>query len=228
MVRDEEVYEVCGFDLLGADDAVVTIPTAGATYSDAKTVASVQAALVKKGYDIGKSGVDGLFGPDTKKAILKMQADAGLYASGKIDEGVIMALGVTPGVLQPGVTLQGKAAVQAQVALDAATAAEHANTPSDVQIAAQQAVDAAPPAPPELKQDAQAALVKAKAAKTPAQVQAAASDVSDAAKSISVAVAPSWWSVPAWDGGYPRWQVALAGAFAFAGVGGGIYALKGK
>lgn len=224
----DEIYEICGFDLLGADDAVVTIPTAGATYSDAKTVASVQAALVKKGYSVGKSGVDGLFGPDTKTAILKMQADAGIPQTGKIDEGVIMALGVTPGVLQPGVTLQGKAAVQAQVALDAATAAEHAETPSDVQIAAQQAVDAAPPAPPELKQDAQKALVKAKAAKTPAQVQDAASDVADAAHAVNKAVAPSWWSVPAWDGGYPRWQVALAGSFALLGVGGGVYALKNK
>lgn len=219
-----ELNELNGFDVLGVE----TIPTAGANYSDAKTVAAVQSALVKKGYSIGSSGVDGLFGPDTKRAILKMQADAGLTQTGKIDEGVIMALGVTPGVLPPGVTMQDRAAVQSQVALDAATLAEHAETPSDVQIAAQQALDAAPASPEELKQAAQQALVKAKAAKTSAQVQDAAGDVQAAAKDINAAVAPSWWVVPAWDGGYPRWKIAIAGALATVGIWGGIYAVRQK
>src|SRR5277367_999267 len=115
-----------GLDLFGCSDESilgdVTIPTAGANYTDAKTVAAVQSVLVKKGYDCGKTGpngdgVDGVFGPSTKKAILKMQNDAGIPQTGIIDEGVISALKVTPGVLPPGVTYAGRAAVQAQVAL---------------------------------------------------------------------------------------------------------------
>ena len=200
-----------GCDVLGAE---VTIPTAGADYTDAKTVTAVQAALVKKGYDLGSTGpnhdgVDGDFGPKTKAAIKKLQAAVGADVNGRIDETVISALQVTPGVLPPGVSIQGRAAVQAQVALDAATLAEHAETPSDVQIAAQQAVDAAPPAPPELKQNAQKALAKAKAATTPAQVQAAAQDVKAAANDVHAAVT-----------GVPPWKIAV-------GIGGGAALLLG-
>jgi len=202
-------------------DAVVTVPTVGANYADAKTVAAVQQALVNKGYDCGSTGpngdgVDGLFGPSTKKAILKLQSDLNLAQSGKIDEGVIMALKVTPGVLPPGVTLKDQAALQAQVALDAATAAEHAQTPSDVQAAAtqaQQASDAAaPPPPPDVQAKLKSAVAQAKAAKTPAQVQAAAAAVKDAATDVHASVKPSWWVEPAWPGGWPRWEVgSIAG-----------------
>lgn len=188
-------------DLFGCDHCAiiggeVTIPTAGANYTDAKTVTAVQSALVKKGYDLGKTGpnndgVDGDFGAKTKAAIKKLQATVGADVNGRIDETVIMALQVTPGVLPPGVTAQGRAAVQAQVALDAATAAEHAVTPSDVQQAAQQAVEAAPPLPPELKQKAEAALVKAKAAVTPEQVKAVAAEVKTVAEAVHKEVAPT-------------------------------------
>src|SRR5690242_890987 len=65
-----------GLDLLGCDEIVGfdydligddTIPTVSANYTDAKTVAAVQQALVKKGYNLGSSGpnsdgVDGIFG----------------------------------------------------------------------------------------------------------------------------------------------------------------------
>ena len=62
----------------------------------------------------------GDFGSKTKTAIKKLQAAVGADSNGRIDETVISALQVTPGVLPPGVTAQGRAAVQAQVALDAA------------------------------------------------------------------------------------------------------------
>jgi peptidoglycan hydrolase-like protein with peptidoglycan-binding domain len=207
-----------GFDLLGADD-VTTIPTAGANYVDAKTVAAVQSALIKKGYDLGTGGVDGLYGSKTKAACKKLQISLGADPNGRIDETVISALGVTPGVLPPGVSIQGRAAVQAQVALDAATLAEHAATPTDVQAAAQMAVDAAPPAPPELKQAAKAALVKAQAATTPAQVKAAAAEVQTVAQDVHTAVAPNWWSQPAWAGGPLRWQLAVGGGAGTVGAG---------
>lgn len=205
-----------------------TIPTAGANYTDAKTVAAVQAALVKKGYSVGTSGpngdgVDGIIGSKTKAAIKKMQADAGLPQSGVIDEGVIMALKVTPGVLPPGVTMSGRAAVQAQAALDAATAVEHAATPSDVQKAAQQAADvvaaAAPPPPPDVQEKVSQAVARAKAAKTPAQVAAAAADVKAAAQDLHAAVSPPWYELPMWSGGPPRWQVGVAGGAGALGFG---------
>lgn len=212
---------------------VDVIPTvAPVSYTDAKTVAAVQAALVKLGYDLGKSGpnndgVDGLFGSKTKAAIKKMQATLGQEQTGKIDTGVVMALKVIPGSLPPGVTIEGRAAVQAQVALDAANLARHAETPTDVQIAAQAAVEAAPPAPPELKQNAQKALAKAKAATTPEQVKAAAAEVQQAATRVQEAVEPSWWVKPTWEGGPERWKTgAVAGASA-AVVGGIAWAWLG-
>lgn len=219
---------------MSADEVVntvlgdVTIPSAGVTYTDAKTVTAVQAALVKKGYNCGKTGpngdgVDGEFGPNTKAAIKKMQSDTGVPQTGVIDYGVISALQVTPGVLPPGVTMQGRAAVQAQVALDAATAAEHASTSSDVQNAAQQVATvsaaAAPPLPPEVQQQVQAAVTKAKAATTPAQVKAAAVDVQAAAQAAHKSVAPSWWKSPAWPGGLTRWKVGAIGGAGIVGLG---------
>jgi len=211
-----------GFDCLGAVDlGEVTIPTAGANYTDAKTVAAVQSALNTRGY--GPLDVDGLFGPKTKAAIKKMQGDAGLYVTGTINEDVIMALKVTPGVLPPGVTMAGKAAVQAQVALDAATAVEHAATPAELQKAAQDALDAAnaaqPPIDPATLQAARDAVTKSKQVTTPAQMQAAKQQVQTAAQTVASKVAPSWWKQPAWAGGWPRWEVALIGGGAVVGLG---------
>lgn len=252
-----------GFDLLGAEDLTlhdrrlskwnrwmaqhrrfgtagvrlggeVTIPTAGANYTDAKTVAAVQKALVDKGYNVGASGpngdgVDGIYGSKTKAAIKKLQAAIGAEQNGRIDEGVIAALKVTPGVLPPGVTMQGRAAVQAQAALDAATAAEHAVTPSDAQNAAQQLVtisdSAAPPPPPEVRQKVATAVAAVQAAKTPEAVRAAVASVVSAAQDVHTAVAPPWYELPAWDGGPPRWQVGAVGGAGLTGVGLLLYGL---
>jgi peptidoglycan hydrolase-like protein with peptidoglycan-binding domain len=219
-----------GLSLLGVD----TIPTAGASYTDAKTVTAVQAALVKKGYNIGATGpnndgVDGMFGPKTKAAIKKLQAAINADVNGTIDEGVIAALKVTPGVLPPGVTMAGRAAVQAQVALDAATAAEHAETPSDAQTAAEQLVTvadaAAPPPPPEVKEKVAAAQRAAHAATTPAEVKAAAMQIADAAADVHAAVKPAWYEVPAWDGGPPTWEVGVTSAAGAVGLGAILWGL---
>lgn len=223
-----------GLDLLGATE-VVTIPTAGANYTDAKTVAAVQKALVGLHYNLGTSGpnsdgVDGVFGSKTKAAIKKLQSVTGAEQNGRIDEGVIAALKVTPGVLPPGVTMQGRAAVQAQAALDAATTAEHAVTPSDAQDAAQQLVVvadiAAPPPPPEVRAKVEQAVAQAKAATTPVQVKAAAVAVKAAAQEVHDAVKPSWMETPAWEGGPERWKVGAA--VAAGAVGAGALVVIGK
>lgn len=217
-----------GLDLIGA----VTIPTAGANYTDAKTVCAVQAALVKKGYDLGKSGpnkdgVDGVFGSKTKDAIKKLQKTLGMQDTGKIDEGVIMALQVTPGVLPPGVTMEGRAAVQADAALAAATKAEHQAALSNpdpvvLQETSQElqkvANAAAPPPPPEVQAKVKEATAQAKNAQTPAEKQAAAQSLAAAASAVNEAVKPSWFSMPAWEGGPPRWQVGV-GLLGLAGAG---------
>jgi peptidoglycan hydrolase-like protein with peptidoglycan-binding domain len=213
---------------------VTVIPKAGANYTDAKTVAAVQKALNDHGYSVGTSGpnhdgVDGMFGSKTKAAIKKMQADINVGVTGIIDEGVISALGVTPGVLPPGVSLQQQAALQAQVALDAATAAEHATTPDDVQLAAAQVLlatsAAAPPPPPAVVQKLADATAQAKAAKTPAQVQAAAQAVKAAAQDVHAAVKPSWWVEPAWQGGWARWELLLVGSGSTVGLAGLLAAI---
>jgi peptidoglycan hydrolase-like protein with peptidoglycan-binding domain len=217
-----------GLDVLGADD-VVSIPQVGTDYGgDPKTVAAVQAALVAKGYDLGSSGpnndgVDGLYGSKTKAAVKKLQAAFGYSSSGTIDEGVIMALKVTPGKMPPSIA-KGLAAVNAQVALDAATAAEHAQTPSDVQAPAAQlqavADNAAPPLPPAVKQKVDIAVAKARAVTTPAQVRDAAAAVVSAAQDAHAAVKPSWVVTPAWSGGPSWWQIvaAVGGALAVGGL----------
>ena len=127
----------CGFDLLGAE----TIPTAGANYTDAKTVAEVQSELILRGEQgmlhndlvawsrLGEpyptiDGADlGILGPKTKAAIKKLQAALGYEQTGKIDEHVLLALNVTPGVTTP-----GRATVQAQVVRNTEAAANHAVT----------------------------------------------------------------------------------------------------
>ncbi len=42
-----------------------------------------QQSMVDTGYDIGPSGVDGIPGPDTRKAIMAFQKDAGITVDGK-------------------------------------------------------------------------------------------------------------------------------------------------
>ena len=45
-------------------------------------VKELQKELIKRGYNIGKYGVDGIFGNDTKKAVIKFQSDNNLVEDG--------------------------------------------------------------------------------------------------------------------------------------------------
>jgi len=206
-----------GDDTSIGPSSVIIVPKAGANYTDTKTVGAVQAALRDKGYSPGT--IDGILGPNTKKAIKALQSDMGYDQTGIIDENIIRVLQVTPGVLPPGVTLREKSLLNAQVALDKATAAEHSATPSDVQDAAQAATDAAnaTDVPPEVKAAVAAASSAARAARTSAQIQAAATQVKDAAQRVHSAIAYTWWTTPLWSNApITRGEVI---------VGGGVIAL---
>ena len=49
-------------------------------------VKKVQEALIKKGYSVGSSGIDGSYGPATKKAVISFQKANGLTADGIVGE----------------------------------------------------------------------------------------------------------------------------------------------
>ena len=55
-------------------------------------IASVQAELQRLGYNPG--GVDGSFGPRTRRALIDFQQDNGLPVTGEIDEETLSALGL--------------------------------------------------------------------------------------------------------------------------------------
>jgi len=56
-------------------------------------IASVQRALISRGYDIGSAGVDNVFGGSTKAALRKFQQDNGLPL-GSLNIETLRALGV--------------------------------------------------------------------------------------------------------------------------------------
>lgn len=58
----------------------------------AEVVANVQAELERLGYYIG--GVDGTYGPTTRRALLRYQSDNGLPTTGEIDEETLSSLGL--------------------------------------------------------------------------------------------------------------------------------------
>jgi len=61
------------------------------TYSRS-TVADVQAALARRGYDVGY--IDGVAGQRTRNAIADFQRDRGLRVTGGINEATLRALGL--------------------------------------------------------------------------------------------------------------------------------------
>lgn len=61
------------------------------TYSRS-TVADVQAALARRGYDVGY--IDGVAGPRTRDAIADFQRDRGLRVTGGINDATLRALGL--------------------------------------------------------------------------------------------------------------------------------------
>ena len=58
----------------------------------AQVVADVQNALAQAGYDPGP--IDNTYGPQTRAALLRYQADTGLPESGQIDEATMASLGL--------------------------------------------------------------------------------------------------------------------------------------
>ena len=57
-----------------------------------QVVADVQNALRQAGYDPGP--LDNAYGPQTREALLRYQADAGLPETGQIDEATLASLGL--------------------------------------------------------------------------------------------------------------------------------------
>jgi TolA-binding protein len=57
-----------------------------------QVIAQVQTELQQRGYDVG--GVDGTYGPATRRALLDYQRDSGLPVTGEIDEQTLDSLGL--------------------------------------------------------------------------------------------------------------------------------------
>lgn len=64
------------------DDHATTIRTVVGAIRPTDRVKIVQSQLQLLGYDIGKYGVDGIYGPDTMMAVAKFQKDEGLRSNG--------------------------------------------------------------------------------------------------------------------------------------------------
>jgi hypothetical protein len=62
-------------------------------YDPGQVIANVQAELQRSGYYRG--ALDGLFGPQTRAALLAFQSDQGMRVTGEIDEATLYALGLT-------------------------------------------------------------------------------------------------------------------------------------
>lgn len=61
--------------------------------SDGNVVA-IQKELIKRGYDVGPTGADGIFGKNTKNAVIKFQSDNGIKPTGFVGNITSKALGV--------------------------------------------------------------------------------------------------------------------------------------
>ncbi|HEV3148260.1 MAG TPA: peptidoglycan-binding domain-containing protein [Chthoniobacterales bacterium] len=59
------------------------------------TVAAVQEQLARQGYYRGE--LDGVFGPETRRAIMRYQSDHGLRATGRLNTDMLQALGLPSG-----------------------------------------------------------------------------------------------------------------------------------
>ena len=59
-------------------------------------VEAVQQALINAGYDIGPTGVDGVFGRNTRNAVMKYQKDNGIKQTGNVGPTTSGKLGVQP------------------------------------------------------------------------------------------------------------------------------------
>ena len=59
-------------------------------------VEAIQQALINAGYDIGPTGVDGVFGKNTRNAVIKYQKDNGIKQTGNVGPVTAGKLGVQP------------------------------------------------------------------------------------------------------------------------------------
>lgn len=65
--------------------------------SQGDEVRKLQNSLVSAGYDVGRTGADGIYGPATEKAVLTYQLDKGLQADGIAGEETLGSLYGLPG-----------------------------------------------------------------------------------------------------------------------------------
>lgn len=62
--------------------------------SSRDNIIAIQKELIKRGYDVGRTGADGVFGPNTKNAVVKFQKDNGIKPTGFVGSITSKALGV--------------------------------------------------------------------------------------------------------------------------------------
>lgn len=203
---------------IGSIITTTTIPSVGTStgpFIDKPTVLAVQKALITKGYSVGKSGADGLWGKDTAQGIKSFQGMRGETQTGVINIQLCNALGVAVPGARTDVTVSAAAQDVANVANNAAGEAAKADTPAavkDVAKVVETAAVAQPPAPPAVQAEVKKAVAQAQAAKTPEEVKLAAAAVSAAGVSVAKAAVAGWWVQPAWVGApLKRWH-AVAGA----------------
>jgi hypothetical protein len=63
--------------------------------SNQNNIKEIQKALIKRGYDVGRQGADGIFGTNTKNAVIKFQKDNGIKPTGFVGNITSKALGVS-------------------------------------------------------------------------------------------------------------------------------------
>lgn len=63
--------------------------------SNQNNTKEIQKALIKRGYDVGRQGADGIFGTNTKNAVIKFQKDNGIKPTGFVGNITSRALGVS-------------------------------------------------------------------------------------------------------------------------------------
>lgn len=65
---------------------------------DQNTARQVQQQLQAQGYDVGQ--VDGIWGPQSRQALMNFQRDQNMQASGRPDQQTMAALGIDPSTQQ--------------------------------------------------------------------------------------------------------------------------------
>lgn len=61
-----------------------------------ENIKSIQRELIKRGYDVGRTGADGVYGTNTKNAVMKFQRDNNIRQTGYVGSITSKALGVSP------------------------------------------------------------------------------------------------------------------------------------